>query len=156
MYATRDVASMRQTPTPLQPYGHTVPPKRRSEQFAQLIRTTREQADLTQEALAARIGVHRSTIVRWESGDATGVDPNLVRAACLTLGIDPRRAAVALGYLTQEDLTPVTPGAQPIDPDLADIINKLRDPSVSEDDKRAAASYIAYLHSQARARRQAG
>jgi DNA-binding XRE family transcriptional regulator len=155
MYATHDVASVRQTSAPPWPYGHPVPPKRRSEEFAQLLRAARDHAGLTQEALAASVGVHRSTIVRWEGGDATLTDPSLVRAVCLKLGIDPREAAVALGYLTAEDLTPTDVQRQPLDPTLAAIVAKLRDPSVSEQDKQAAASYIAYLHSQARSRREA-
>lgn len=155
MYATHDVASVRQTSAPPWPYGRPVPPKRRSEEFAQLIRSGRERAGLTQEALADSVGVHRTTIVRWEGGDATLTDPALVRAVCLELGIDPREAAVALGYLTPADTTPTDITRQPLDPTLAAIVAKLRDPSVSEQDKQAAASYIAYLHSQARNRREA-
>lgn len=153
MYHTRSVACMTRTTTGRALYRQPVPTNPRGDAFGALIRTARSRRGITQEALEAETGVSRSTIARWERGDANTPDPDHVRAICAALEVDPREAAVALGYLTPADVTP-TPG-QPLDPTLADIIAKLRDPSVSEADKQAAASYITYLHAQARNRREA-
>jgi transcriptional regulator with XRE-family HTH domain len=143
------------TTAPRPAYRHPVPTNPPGDAFGALIRDGRRQRGITQEALETETGVSRSTITRWERGDASTPNPEHVRAVCLALGIDPREAAVALGYLTAADLTPTDVQRQPLDPTLAAIVAKLRDPSVSEQDKQAAASYIAYLHSQARNRREA-
>jgi transcriptional regulator with XRE-family HTH domain len=75
----------------------------RVEHFGALVQQARKQVGLTQGALAGRAGVHRSTIVRWEGGAAIPSHPDAFRAVCEALGIDPREAAVALGYLTPDE-----------------------------------------------------
>ncbi len=48
--------------------------------ICQNIRYLREYSNLTQEALATRLGVARQTVAKWESGDAT---PDLDNACAL-------------------------------------------------------------------------
>lgn len=75
----------------------------RAEHFGILVHLARRRVGLTQEDLAERAGLHRSTIVRWEAGYAVP-PPGAFRAVCEALGIDPCGGVVALGYLTPDDL----------------------------------------------------
>ena len=45
----------------------------------------RKMKNLTQEALAERIGVSRQTIVKWENGEST---PDLAMAGCLSAELE--------------------------------------------------------------------
>ena len=44
---------------------------RREKDYAALIKTVREQLDLSQEDLARKIGVSYATVNRWENGQTT-------------------------------------------------------------------------------------
>jgi transcriptional regulator with XRE-family HTH domain len=74
--------------------------------FADLIVTARQHAGLTQQTLAELAGTDRSTIIRWESGDACKPDASPLRATCDALGIRYTDALIALGTLTAADLAP--------------------------------------------------
>lgn len=86
------------------------------ERLARLLRNAREDRGWTQDQLveAARDVMRqqgidaptlgRQTIVRYESGRAARPAPQELRAVCIALGVDPREAAIALGYLTREDV----------------------------------------------------
>ncbi|QKW15454.1 helix-turn-helix domain-containing protein [Verrucosispora sp. NA02020] len=76
------------------------------EKFGQLIRDRRQAHGWTQDDLAERSGVGRVSIIRLEAGKLRAPEPGIVRSLCVALGIDPRRGAVAVGYLTESDLSP--------------------------------------------------
>jgi transcriptional regulator with XRE-family HTH domain len=119
--------------------------------FADLIGNARRAKNLSQEDLESASGVSRSTLSRWERGLADRPEAEHVRAVCRALGIDPRRAAVALGYLTQEE---VSGNGNGLPGDLEEILAILQDPAVSDEAKEQWKGYLRYLQSQAR--RQAG
>jgi transcriptional regulator with XRE-family HTH domain len=52
------------------------------------LREAREEAGLTQDAAALRIGVHRMTVGRWESGETTPTITQLP-ILCRVYGKDP-------------------------------------------------------------------
>lgn len=64
----------------------------------------RKAAGYTQETLAARIGVERSTIFRWESGETLPL-PWLRPGLAQLLGLDNEQLAVLLGEPSDEDST---------------------------------------------------
>lgn len=51
-----------------------------SKTFHERICTARRNAGITQEDMAERIGVSRTTIAKWESGKA---EPNLLHLVCI-------------------------------------------------------------------------
>lgn len=151
MYDTGDVPYTRQPITRRGDYRPPVPgppTNNRGEVFAALIREGRRRLGLTQDALVERSGVSRSTILRWESGDASRPDSEQVRAVCQALGIDPRRAAVALGYLEPEDLNPPNEPREPLAPDLEEVVEMLQDPRIPTEQKTAWVRYLRYLRDQ--------
>lgn len=145
VYHTRDVPYVERTARSPDPYRHDVPANPRGEDFARLIRTARDARGWTQEALEAATGVSRSTIARWEAGHSTTPDPDNVRAVCKALGIDPRRAAVALGYLTEDDIRPPDAGRLSLDPTIEEVVAILEDPHVPDADKKSWVAYLRYL-----------
>lgn len=154
MSRTADDGGLRLPLSNVGPYRHVVPSDttQRGEQFAALIRQARADAGLSQDALADRASINRSTVIRWESGDASRPDPDQVRRVCLVLGIDPRRAAVALGYLTKDEVE--GPQLQQLDPAIEEVLDILQDPTVAEDEKRNWITYLRYLRDKGRS--QAG
>lgn len=148
MYDTGDVSHVTQTTPHRRAYRPPVPgppPNNRGEAFAALIREGRHNVGLTQDALVERSGVSRSTILRWESGDASRPEPEQVRAVCRALGLDPRRAAVALGYLEPEDLNPPNEPRAPLDANLEEVVTLLQDPGIPTAQKEAWVDYLRYL-----------
>ncbi len=58
-------------------------------EIGQRIRTARKDHGLTQEDLAAAVGVSRSAVAQWETGRAGQLTPNLARIAdALGVGIE--------------------------------------------------------------------
>jgi transcriptional regulator with XRE-family HTH domain len=113
------------------------------EDFAALIKEGRRRKRWSQDDLEAESGVSRSTLSRWERGLSDKPEPEHVRAVCLALGIDPRRAAVALGYLTAEEATsPLRPS---LTPEIAEILEMLDSDDVPLEDKRELVAYLRYL-----------
>lgn len=53
------------------------------------LRRIRREADLTQEALAHRVGVDQSTVSRIETGDLRVLDPDLMLRFAIALEVDP-------------------------------------------------------------------
>jgi len=116
------------------------------ERFAALIRHARAEAGVSQEELAEGTGISRSQLIRWESGRIERPDPESVRAVCAALEIDPREAAVALGYLTHEEaFTPATP----LPPRMLEVLELLEDPAVPAEDKEKWIDYLVYLRQRA-------
>ena len=123
--------------------------------FANLIRTAREAKGWSQEQLEQATGtggahVSVSTISRWERGQAGRPEPEHVRKVCKALGIDPRRAAVALGYLTEDEIGPPLP----LDPKVKAVLDMIEDPALPAAEREQWIGYLKYLYD--RARQQAG
>lgn len=78
--------------------------RRPAEHFGTLVQQARKRAGLTQQELADRTGLHRTTVVNWERGVSVPPNPDAFRAVCYALGIDPCGGVVALGYLTSDEL----------------------------------------------------
>lgn len=92
--------------------------------FGSFIALGRKAKNWTQQDLADNSGVARITISRWELNKLDrSPDPRAVRKVCAALDLDPRRAAVLLGYLDEAEIT--APAALP--PDLEQIFGMIRD-----------------------------
>ncbi len=122
--------------------------------FADLIRTAREDKGWNQEQLAQATrgpdGEHVSvsTISRWERGQAGRPEPSHVRMVCKALGIDPRRAAVALGYLTAEEVDQPRPAT--LDPEVEHALAMLEDGTLTREQRQQWIAYLKWMHAQAR------
>jgi transcriptional regulator with XRE-family HTH domain len=124
-----------QTATGQGVYGPTVPkPNPRGKAFAGLLRDARAKAGLTQEAVADAARISRNTYGRWEAGEAHRAGAGEVRAVCAVLNLDPRRAAIALGYLDADDIRADT---NRLEPDLEEVVDILRDPTIPSVAKEA-------------------
>jgi transcriptional regulator with XRE-family HTH domain len=99
--------------------------------FATLIKDARKAKGLTQDDLSAASGVTRQTIIRYESGEASAPRSDQVRAVCSALGIDPRDATIALGFVTREELG-FPPPPSPLQPELLDIQRFLADERIPQ------------------------
>ncbi len=106
--------------------------------FGELIATARRARNWSQEDLERESGVSRGSISRWERGIADRPEPENVRAVCRALGIDPRRAAVALGYLTADEVDPSR-----LDPEVEEILQLL--PRMTPADRQTAVDYLRFL-----------
>ena len=100
---------------------------------------------MTQEELVERTGVSRSTVNRWERGDAERPDPDQVRVVCKALKVDPVEATIALGYLSREDVA----GRRVLDPGIEEVVALLEDPALSTEEKRRWIDYLKYLGQRA-------
>lgn len=120
--------------------------------FAGLIADGRRAKGWTQDDLERESGVSRATLSRWERGLADRPEAQHVRAVCAALGIDPRRAAVALGYLTQEE---ISGDGNRLPADLEEILAILADPAIPDTAKEEWKRYLRFLQSSSR-RSQAG
>lgn len=158
MREARNVSGTTQTTTLTSTYGHRVPANDnpRGEAFANLIRKGRRAKGWTQDRLVEESGVSRSTVLRWEGGDASRPDPDQVRAVCLALGIDPRRAAVALGYLTADEVAAMDSQGRPLTVEEEEILAILRDPQVPSVKKAPLVDYLRFLRDQERNPRKTG
>lgn len=116
--------------------------------FADLIATARKAKGWSQEQLHAASGIDRSTISRWERRLTDKPEPDHVRAACKALDIDPRQAAVSLGYLTLDEIEPV----KPLPRRLQEVLEILQDPRLTREEVDQWVSYLQFL----RAKKDAG
>lgn len=107
------------------------------ERLARLLKSARDARGWTQEQVADAArdilrqqgmddpSLGRQTYIRYESGTATRPAPQQLRAVCLALGVDPREAAIALGYLTREDVE-APPSDAAIEEQIRDYMQHLR------------------------------
>ena len=121
-------------------------PSRRST-VARLILEARPRKSWRQDDLEAASGVSCRTISRWESGLVERPDPEPVQAVCRALGINTLKAAVALGYISADDLNPVAE-PEPVDPTIEEVIDILQDPQVAADDKDRWVDFLRYLRTK--------
>jgi DNA-binding phage protein len=99
--------------------------------------------------VAAKTRLSRQTINRWVRADwSTNPEPARVVAFCEALGIEPVVAFGILGWDRSAASRPQPqPQTQPMDPDVAALLNKLLDASVSDAEKyhiRETIRYLAY------------
>lgn len=121
----------------------------RGSAFAALIRDKRLHLGLTQEDVFSTGVISKSTLVRWETGRAERPDPDQVRDLCVFLRIDPAEAAIALGYLRREDVTP-RDQERGRDPAIMRAIEALEDPNIPSSEKEQWLAYLEYLRAKAR------
>ncbi len=112
--------------------------------FADLIASARKAKDWSQDKLSDESGVDRSTISRWERRLTDKPEPEHVRAVCAALGIDPRQAAVALGFLTADESEPV----KPLPSKLQQVVDVLEDPRLTREEVDQWVAYLLYLRSK--------
>jgi transcriptional regulator with XRE-family HTH domain len=120
----------------------------RGKAFAKLIIEGRRVRGWRQEDLVAASGVSRRLLTRWEGGEAERPDPDKVRAVCVALGIDPRRAAVALGYLSADEVENPQPAKR--SPTIEEVIEILEDPEIPDAKKLEWIAYLRYLREERR------
>lgn len=80
-----------------------------SDTWASLVRENRRRLQITQQALADKLGVTRETIGRWESGRFKPEDLDITVAAIKALGIDRELGLLVAGFAvraTEEELPP--------------------------------------------------
>jgi transcriptional regulator with XRE-family HTH domain len=114
--------------------------------FAQLIATARRARGWSQEELETASGVSRSTLSRWERGQADRPEPEHVRAVCKALGIDPRYAAVSLGFLTEDEIRE----RGSLSAELEEILTIIQDPALPQSAREGWIRYLKYLHTSTR------
>jgi len=124
------------------PYDCVMDDSAGAESFADLIGNARRAKGWSQEDLEQESGVSRSTISRWERGLADRPEPQHVRSVCTALGIDPRRAAVALGYLTEEE---ISPGDDALPAEVEEVLQILQSGNISAESRREWINYLKYL-----------
>jgi transcriptional regulator with XRE-family HTH domain len=137
-------------------YGVPMPADDRGKVFAKLLTDARHKRGWRQEDVVAATGVSRRTLSRWESGIAERLDPEKVRAVCLALGVDPREAAVALGFLTPDEVTATAPQRPALSQEEEEILAILRDPQVPSSEKGPLVEYLKFLSAQRRNPRKTG
>lgn len=116
--------------------------------FADLIREGRERKNMSLEDLEQATGVHRNTLSRWQRGLANRPEPEHVRTVCRVLDIDPRQAAVSLGYLSAEEVDgPARSSGLPAE--VEEILTMLEDPRLPAGDRKQWVEYLRYLHQRA-------
>lgn len=116
----------------------------RGERFGHAIRAAREAKGWTQDDLVERSGISRATLLRWESGNAQNPDAENVRRVFIALGINPREAAVLLGYVTREEIALGPEPQRVFDKTTEEVIEILEDPSVPEVEKQEWARYLRF------------
>lgn len=131
-------------------YSCGMPDATPAEAFAALIREGRRRRGMTQEELETASGVSRATLSRWERSLAESPDAEHVRAVCAILGIDPRQAALTLGYLGPEDIEPPTNPA--VDPLVQEALDILTDVTVPREEKERWIDYLKFIQQKHRAR----
>jgi len=60
-----------------------------SKEIGRRIRSAREAVGLSLSEVAAKIGVHKSTVLRYENGEISKVKAPIIEALALSLGVSP-------------------------------------------------------------------
>lgn len=114
------------------------------QRFAQAIRTARAQKGWTQDDLVEESGVSAPTIKRWEGGNSERPEPELVRRVFRALGLDPREAAVILGYVTREEMGLPQEPPRRFSVTVEQVIAILEDPEVPDREKEEWVRYLQF------------
>ena len=121
-----------------------------SDDFGALLHRFRRVADLSQRALAAKVGVHSSYISRMERGEREPPDRKLVLKIIETLHLDERRGdelLLSAGYapLSRTEGSPVVP-------ELRLIADLFEDDRITESELGPLREYAKLLDSLRRQR----
>lgn len=125
-----------------------------SQTFGEFVRQARQVKRISQQELADQAGVSLATISRWERGQLND-PPNAehVRSVCRILGLDPRRAAVILGYLAEDE---IGDNRSHLPSDVEDILDMLQDPAIDDAERKALRSYLKVRLDLLRGQRKTG
>jgi len=132
-------------------YGCAMSGATPGQSFADLIANARRSKGWSQEDLERESGVSRSTLSRWERGLADRPEPELVRAVCKVLDVDPRLAAVRLGYLRMDEIA-TTGTLNQLRPEVEEVLRMLEDPQLPADDRAKWIDYLKFLYQRAHER----
>lgn len=123
--------------------GNTATPDRGT--WAALVTATRERVSMTKSELARRLGVDRTTVIRWESGKNRPEDAATVQAFADLFGLDVDDVLAAAG-LRVGTPAPGRPASDPpLDPDVLIIMRRLSNPSASDAEKATIRATLRYL-----------
>ena len=104
-------------------------------EYGALVKSAREQAGLTQDEAARKLGRPHTFLVRIENGkNANPPDPETMRAIWRVLGVSMRTQLEALGYLDPEEAEPGIAYAIPEGSVRAELLDLLV--GASDDDVR--------------------
>ncbi|WP_158619070.1 helix-turn-helix transcriptional regulator [Micromonospora sp. M71_S20] len=120
--------------------------------WASLVTKTRERVGMNKSELARRLGIDRTTIIRWESGKSRPEDPTVVEAFAQLFGLDADEVLTAAGLRTGSPSSGRSTSDPPLDPDLVIIMRRLNDPLTPDAERatlRATLRYLAELADQA-------
>lgn len=94
----------------------------RRDTWAAYVTAVREAATLPKSRLAARLGVDRATVARWENGSARPGDSGVVVAFAELFGLDIDEALTAAGL--RPGATPAAPRAAALEDPVIEIIRE--------------------------------
>ncbi|MEU4777504.1 helix-turn-helix transcriptional regulator [Micromonospora sp. NPDC023633] len=123
--------------------GNTATPDRGT--WASLVTTTRERVGMNKSELARRLGIDRTTIIRWESGRSRPEDPAVVEAFAALFGLNADEVLVAAGLRVGTSPPGRSTSDPPLDPDMVIIMRRLTSPTASEAEKATIRATLRYL-----------
>lgn len=126
--------------------------------LGKIIKDARVARGWSQDELADKAGVGRATVQRYELGTpkprASGAartrtpNPDAVRAIFKALDLDPREAAIALGFVTREEMGMTTAAPRKLSREEQEVLDVLRDPAVPSAEKEPLVDYLKHLRSR--------
>lgn len=134
--------------------------------FATFVKSSRAAAGMTQDDVLDRARelagegeeplLSKSTLNRWEQSKNNIAQPAQFRLFCQITGADPREGAVALGFLTREELD-LPPAAPPLDPVLLSAAKLLANQDISvgakESLRKMMADFVQFTYDSLQVRR---
>lgn len=105
-------------------------------EFREILRRRRKELDLTLEEVGRRVGVTKSTVLRWESGTISNIQRDKIAALAAALQVSPE-------YLLGWTEDPHIVFNNNVAAALADL---------SEDELGLVLNYVAFIKSQRRAK----
>lgn len=117
--------------------------------WASYVKIARENAGMTRPVFARAVEVGRTTVWRWETGEQTPENAQVVVRVAEATGVDVDEALAAAGLRPGVD-APSEPANQatPLDPEVAELNRKLADPDISPEEKIAIRTMIRYINAR--------